>query len=135
MFGIKQFFILNFAFVIADASCDKSSSQDNFSYLPIVRLKMNNSIPQGQVFCSQDGRHPRFALTRGKIPHMESVIGVYRKNQQSQICYYKNINNEFLDVTTLTGGDFYIIGNCILATDRNIGLEDLFPLDAVVNTL
>ena len=77
-----------------------------------MRLLRNDSVAKGQVFCSQDTQNdPRFALFRGKIPHMDYVIGIYRKNQQSQFCYFQKISNGFVDVTSLTGGKLYTIGN------------------------
>ena len=115
MYGIKQLLILSITFDTATAACQNVLSPENFSYLPYLHFKRNDSVSQGQVFCSKDtNHHPYFGLTRGKVPHMDWVIGIYRKNQQSQICYFKEVNNGLMDVTSLTGGQLYTIGTCLL---------------------
>ena len=111
MFGIVQF--ITFSFIVIDAACQKATNPENFSYMSDLRLLRNDSVAGGQIFCSEDtGKHSHFALTRGRIPHLDSVIGVYRNNQQSQVCYFNNkITTGLVDVTTLTGGELYTIGN------------------------
>ena len=112
MFGIFQFITFSFLFVVVDAACQKAINPENFSYMSDLRLLKNDSVAGGQIFCSQEtGKHSHFALIRGRIPHLESVIGVYRKNQQSQVCYFSNVTDRLVDVTTLTGGELYTIGN------------------------
>ena len=108
MFGISQFFTFSFIFVAADAACQMNS------YMPYLRFLRNDTVAEGKIFCSQEtGKHLEFALARGSLPHLESVIGVYRKNQQSQVCYFKNVTDGQVDVTALTGGELYTIGNII----------------------
>ena len=112
IFAIVWFFILPFMNAV-DAACQKTTSPENFSYMSYLQFLRNDSVAGGQIFCSQEtDKHLYFALTRGKIPHLDSVIGVYRKNQQSQVCYFNNkITTGLADVTTLSGGEIYTIGN------------------------
>ena len=115
MSGIQLYLILSVTFDIVSAACQNFSSPENFSNLPYLHFKRNDKVPPDQIFCTKDTKHhPHFALTRGRVPYMDLVIGIYRKNQQSQICYFKKVSNGFVDVTTQTGGQLYTIGRCFI---------------------
>ena len=111
-FVAMGFCVLSFILVKAGAICQNPTNQDNFSYLPKLRLLHNNSVGAYQIFCMQDRVHDyHFALYRGRLSHLASVIGVYRKQGQSHICYYRNESSlDLVDVNTMTGGELYTIG-------------------------
>ena len=111
-FVAMDFYILSFLLVTSRAICNNSTHPDNLSYLPKVHLLRNNSVAANQIFCLQDGvGDPYFALFRGRLSHLASVIGVYRKQGQSHICYYRNESSlDLVDVNTMTGGELYTIG-------------------------
>ena len=112
MFEIKQAFILSLIFITVEATCHNTTSKDNFLYKSALRLLRNDSVEKGKIFCSQDtNKDPQFALFKGKIPYIDSIIGVYRNDQQSHYCYFRKISKRFVDVTDLTWGELYTIGN------------------------
>ena len=111
-FVAMNFCILSFLLVTAGAICQNSTNQDNFSYLPKLRLLRNHCVARNQIFCLQNGEDDHhFALYRGRLRHLASVIGVYRKKGQSHICYFRNESSlDLVDVNTMTGGELYTIG-------------------------
>ena len=115
-FVVTGFCILSFLLATATAICQNSTNPENFSYLQKLRLLRINSVATKQIFCLQDRvGDPYFALFRGRLSHLASVIGVYRNEGQSHFCYFRNESSlDLVDVNTMTGGEIYTIGMCQL---------------------
>ena len=111
-FVATYFYILGFLLVTAGAICNNSTNPDNLSYFTKLRLLRNNSVAANRIFCLQDAvDDPHFALFRGRLSHLASVIRVYRKQGQSHICYYRNVSSlDLVDVNTMTGKELFTIG-------------------------
>ena len=76
-----------------------------------LRLIKNTTIALN-IFCSPQKTYGRFPLHRSTLPYFKNVIGLYRLNdRESHICYLQKVSGDLIDANTMTGGEFYSIGN------------------------
>ena len=72
---------------------------------------INSVVPGTKILCTQRISVVKELLDIAEAVHPEEVIGIYRLNSTAaHICYWKEVENNLVAFTSLSGGTIYTKG-------------------------